>query len=111
MYYLLITCLVDNVLTLYGEIAHWSVVGVEQLRLGARRTLLQFKMRAYLLKRREGLVSRSLPKRAFKYLWRFVKSVVRNTVCAFVDPLSYLLLFQVGSLQNLLRFWTKEVKR
>lgn len=50
-------------------------------------------------------------KRAFKYLSRFVKSVVRNTVCAFVDPLSYLLLFQVGSLPNLLRFWTKEVKR
>ena len=111
MYYLLITCLVDNVLTLYGEIAHWSVVGVERLRLSARGTLLQFKMRAYLLKRIEGVVSRSLPKRAFKYLSRFVKSVVRNTVCAFVDPLSYLLLFQVGSLPNLLRFWTKEVKR
>lgn len=53
----------------------------------------------------------SLLKRAFKYFSRFVKSVVRNTVCVFVDPLSYLLLFQVGSLQNLLRFWTKEVKR
>lgn len=53
----------------------------------------------------------SLLKRAFKYFSRFVKSVVRNTVCAFVDRLSYLLLFQVGSLQNLLRFWTKEVKR
>ena len=53
----------------------------------------------------------SLLKRTFKYLSRFVKSVVRNTVCAFVDPLSYLLLFQVGSLPNLLRFWTKEVKR
>ena len=46
-----------------------------------------------------------------KYLSRFVKSVVRNTVCAFVDPLSYLFLFQVGSLPNLLRFWTKEAKR
>ena len=56
-------------------------------------------------------MSRSLLKRTFKYLSRFVKSVVRNTVCAFVDRLSYLLLFQVGSLQNLLRFWTKEVKR
>ena len=56
-------------------------------------------------------MSQSLLKRTFKYLSRFVKSVVRNAVCAFVDPLSYLLLFQVGSLPNLLRFWTKEVKR
>lgn len=61
-------------------------------------------------KERRGSES-SLLKRSFKYLSQFVKSVVRNTVCAFVDPLSYLLLFQVGSLQNLLRFWTKEVKR